>query len=287
MEEIEYKIWFSRLNLSNKVKQVLLSEFKSCKNLYNLKCFDVLKNKYGEKIVDVIQNPIYRRNLERDFNYMTRNCIKILNKYDNDFPKKLLQISDCPTQIFVKGNLELLYENNIGIIGSRKASEYGKFISRSISKDFACLGINVVSGLATGIDKFAHLGALDSLNGRTIAVLGNGISKDALYPYENLILFDRIFEEGGCIVSEYPCFFKACSYTFPARNRIISGLSDKLLVVEAGPKSGSLITVEFALEQGKDVYAVPGNINNYNSIGTNKLIQEGAIPFLNVNDCFI
>lgn len=287
MEEIEYKIWFSKLNLSNKVKQMLLSEFKTCENLYNYKKYDVLKNKYGEKVIEVIKNPIYKRNLDKEFNYMIKNYIKILNIYDKEFPKRLLQISDCPTQIFVKGNAELLYENNIGIIGSRKASEYGKIISRNISKDFTSLGINVVSGLAIGIDKFAHLGALDSSNGRTIAVLGNGLSKDVLYPYENLKLFERIFQEGGCIVSEYPCFFKACSYTFPARNRIISGLSDKLLVVEAGPKSGSLITVEFALEQGKDVYAVPGNINNYNSVGTNKLIQDGAIPFLNVNDCFI
>lgn len=287
MEETEYKIWFARLNLSNKVKLHLLSEFKTCKNLYNLKNFDILKNKYDDKIISIIKNPIYRKNLEQEFNYMVKNYIKILNKYDKDFPKNLLHISDCPTQIFVKGNLELLYENNIGIIGSRKASEYGKMISRNISRDFARLGINVISGLAIGIDKFAHLGALDSSSGRTIAVLGNGLSKDVLYPYENLILFERIFEEGGCIVSEYPCFFKACSYTFPARNRIISGLSDKLLVVEAGPKSGSLITVEFALEQGKDVYAVPGNINNYNSIGTNKLIQDGAIPFLNISDCFV
>ncbi len=217
---------------------------------------------------------------------MERENIIILSNIDKDFPKKLLNIKDCPVQIYCKGNLEKLYDDNIAIIGSRKASNYGKCISRKIAKDFASLDINVVSGLAIGIDKFAHLGALDVSGGKTIAVLGNGLNEDVFYPRENLKVYERIVSEGGILVSEYPYYERPYSYHFPERNRIISGLSDKIIVVEASLKSGTLITVDFALEQGKDVYAVPGNIDNFNSTGTNKLIQEGAIPFLSINDVF-
>ena len=128
---------------------------------------------------------------------------------------------------------------------------------------------------------------MDCSGGKTIAVLGNGICEKNLYPAENLRLYERILKEGGAIVSEYSPFETPKAYYFPARNRIISGLSNKIIVVEAKEKSGSLITVEFALEQGKDVFAVPGDINKMNSKGTNKLIQDGAIPFLSIKDCFI
>lgn len=129
-------------------------------------------------------------------------------------------------------------------------------------------------------------GVLDNKNGNTIGVLGNGIFKEVLYPRENLKIYERILEDSGLIVSEYSYFSKPVPYHFPERNRILSGLSNKIIVVEAGKKSGTLITVECALEQGKDVYAVPGNIDKYNSLGTNKLIQEGAIPLLNYKDVF-
>lgn len=117
-------------------------------------------------------------------------------------------------------------------------------------------------------------------------MLGNGISKAVLYPKENLKIYERILEDGGLIVTEYSYFSKPVQYHFPERNRILSGISDKIIVVEAGKKSGTLITVEYALEQGKDVYAVPGNIDKYNSLGTNKLIQEGANPLLTYKDIF-
>lgn len=129
-------------------------------------------------------------------------------------------------------------------------------------------------------------GALESRKGNTIAVLGNGIYKEALYPKENLRIYEKILEDGGLLVSEYSYYSKPVQYHFPERNRILSGLSNKIIVVEAGRKSGTLITVEYALEQGKDVYAVPGNIDKYNSLGTNKLLQEGAIPLLTYKDIF-
>ena len=129
---------------------------------------------------------------------------------------------------------------------------------RDISKKIADRGCNIISGLARGIDKYAHLGALESKNGKTIAVVGTGVDDESVYPLENKRIYERILEKGGTIISEYPIKTKPISYNFPARNRIISGLSDKILVVEANEESGSLITVDFALEQGKEVFAVPG-----------------------------
>lgn len=243
----------------------------------------IIKKFHGRTISNILDDS-NRMFLEKEKKILERENIKIITIKDNEYPKRLLNMQNPPFQLYVKGDIKKLYDDNIAIIGSRNASEYGKKVSRKIAKDFSSLGINVVSGLAIGIDKFAHLGALDLRGGRTIAVLGNGLCKDLFYPKENLKVYERILEEGGGIVSEYSFFEGPKAYHFPERNRIISGLADKLLVVEASVKSGTLITVDFAIEQGKDVYAVPGNIDKYNSRGTNKLIQEGAIPFLSIED---
>lgn len=144
-----------------------------------------------------------------------------------------------------------------GIVGCRMASNSGKTIARMIAKLLANRNINIVSGLAIGIDKYAHLGALESEIGKTIAVLGCGVADEDVYPYQNKRVFERILETGGAIVSEYGIGAKPEKQHFPARNRIISGLSDKVIVVEAKKRSGSLITANWALEQGKDVFAVP------------------------------
>ena len=286
MEHLEYKIWFSKLDISNKNKLKLLEKYKTCENIWKLNKNELIEN-FEEKTITKILENTPKINLEKEANYILKTNIKITMKYDKEFPQKLLKIPDCPSQIYIRGNINKLYEDNIGIVGSRKASEYGKMVARQIGKDFAKYGINVVSGLAIGIDKFSHLGALDCKGGNTIAVLGNGVCEKNLYPLENLRLYERILDEGGVIVSEYPPFENSKPYYFPARNRIISGLSNKIIVVEAKEKSGSLITVEFALEQGKDVFAVPGDITKLNSKGTNKLIQDGALPFLSIKDCFI
>ena len=144
-----------------------------------------------------------------------------------------------------------------GIVGCRMASHNGESIARILGKELANRNIHIVSGLALGIDKYAHLGALDSTIGKTIAVLGSGIADEDIYPFENYRVFERILESGGAVVSEYGLGSKPEKQHFPARNRIISGLSDKVIVVEAKKRSGSLITANWALEQGKDVFAVP------------------------------
>lgn len=192
------------------------------------------------------------------------------------YPERLKNIEYPPKQIYCLGNLELLnYERNIAIIGSRNYSNYGEKVAKTFSYNLAKEGICIISGLAKGIDAFSHMGALN-VNGKTIAVLGSGL--DNIYPKENEQLFKDIINNNGLVISEYPLGTKPEKHNFPARNRIISGLSDAVLVVEAKRNSGTNITVDFALEQGKDIFVIPGNIYSRTSDGTNFLIKEGAIP---------
>ena len=170
---------------------------------------------------------------------------------------------------------------SIAIIGSRDYSDYGKRVAKDFAYNLAENDICIISGLARGIDSFAHEACL-SAEGKTIAVLGSGL--DIIYPKENIGLFNKIILNGGLVISEYPLGTKPQKQHFPARNRIISGLSDGVLVIEAKEKSGTNITVDFALEQGKDVFVVPGNIYSKTSNGTNFLIKEGAIPVTNFLD---
>lgn len=150
-----------------------------------------------------------------------------------------------------------MFEDSVAIVGARNCTDYGKKVAYNTALTLSNSNINVVSGLATGIDSFAHLGALKGKYGKTIAVLGNGLDFSDIYPKENLKLYEKILENNGTAISEYIAGTKATKYNFPQRNRIVSGISDKILVVEATEKSGTSITVSCALEQGKDVFAVP------------------------------
>ena len=207
--------------------------------------------------------------------------IETIKISDKRYPEKLKQIDAPPKQIYAIGNTEILNDFSISIVGSRLCSEYGKKMAQSIAYNLAKYDINVISGLALGIDTNAHMGCL--LNkGKTIAVLANGL--DTIYPSENKELAYNIIKNGGVIISEYPVGVPPKKENFPTRNRIISGLSNGVVVIEAKEKSGALITVDFALEQGKDVFAVPGNINSIYSIGSNNLIKDGAKITTCVND---
>ena len=209
--------------------------------------------------------------------------IKEIYINSGDYPERLRNIYDPPKKLYVLGNFKILKEKAIAIVGSRKATEYGKKVAFQISQELTKENINIVSGLAIGIDTYAHLGAISIQNqASTIAVLGSGI--DEIYPKENTELARKIIQTGGCIVSEYPLGTKPNKINFPQRNRIISGLSEGVVVVEASEKSGSLITAEFGIEQGKEIFAVPGNIDNPLNRGTNKLIQDGAKMVLSSKD---
>ena len=194
----------------------------------------------------------------------------------------LKEIYDPPKILYTVGNKKLLEDENcIAIVGCRKHTAYGEKAANYFSYNLAKQGFTIISGLARGIDSLAHKGALDA-NGKTIAVIGSGL--DLIYPKENVKLAKEIVRREGLIVSEYPLGTRPNKMNFPARNRIISGLSKVLLVIEATERSGSLITVDFALEQGRDVYAIPGNISENNSTGTNQLIKDGAKLIMNYKD---
>lgn len=201
--------------------------------------------------------------------------IEEINIENEFYPQQLKNIYNPPNKIYVLGNKEILKQSGIGIVGARRATEYGKKVAFKFSKELSANGINIISGLALGIDTYAHLGTLQlECKGKTIAVLGSGL--DVIYPKQNIGLVKEILKRGGCIISEYPLGTKTEKSHFPQRNRIISGLAKGVLVVEASEKSGSLITADLALEQGKDVFAVPGDIEKSTSIGTNHLIKQGA-----------
>ena len=277
MEELEnkrYWIWLSLIkNLGSKRKLRLLELYKTPEEIYKLTKEELMNiNGIGEAIANDIM--IYKNEeiLNYHIKYMKESNINIININEREYPQALKKIYDPPISLYVKGNIEKLNNKNIGIVGCRECTTYGKKSAEYFAYNLSKQNINIVSGLAKGIDSYAHLGSLNT--GNTIAVLGNGL--DIIYPKENLELANEIIKRGGTIISEYPCGTKPDKMKFPARNRIISGISSGIIVIEAKEKSGTLITVDFALEQGRDVFVVPGNINSINSVGTNDLIKQGA-----------
>ncbi len=210
--------------------------------------------------------------LENELARLEENQISYLLYHEPAYPELLRHIFDPPPGLFVRGRL--LSEDNpaVSIVGSRRPTPYGLSVSEKLARELAQAGITVVSGMARGIDTAAHRGALQG-GGRTIAVLGCGI--DVIYPRENQRLYAQIISTGA-VVSEFPCGSPPEAWHFPVRNRLISGLARALVVVEAGEKSGALITADLALEQGREVMAVPGNITSNLSRGPNILIKQGA-----------
>lgn len=207
--------------------------------------------------------------------------IRVVSLLEEDYPERLRQIFDPPFLLYYRGRLPGREERTAAIVGSRKATDYGRYVSYTMGRFLGENGANVISGMALGADTFAHKGALDG-KGRTTAVLGSGV--DLYTPPSNRPLAEDILERGGCLLSEFPPGTPALPKNYPRRNRIISGLAECVIVVEAAVKSGTSITAALALEQGKDVYAVPGNITNPYSQGTNRLIKDGAIPLLSPED---
>ncbi|KKT16161.1 MAG: protecting protein DprA protein [Parcubacteria group bacterium GW2011_GWB1_43_6] len=214
---------------------------------------------------------------------MSSEKIKIIKKSSKEYPKILREIVNAPKQLYVRGELPKNHEMNFAIVGTRAASEYGKTLAFKIAKELAELGFNIVSGLALGIDTQAHLGALAG-GGKTIAVLGSGTLDASIFPKENLALVKKIVDSGGAVISEYEPQAKSEIWYFPERNRIVSGLSRGALVVEAPEKSGALITARLALEQNREVFAIPGSVFSKNSIGANNLIKSGAKMVTSVDD---
>lgn len=296
LENKKYWIWLSLIeSLGSKKKKILLKKYKTPEIIYNLTEKELLNIKgIGENTVRNILNKTIRSKIEAHMEFMIRNNIDIISIHDQEYPQILKEIYDPPISLYSKGSQSYFNNKSIGIVGCREASEYGKSSAKYFAYHLAQKEINIISGLAKGVDSYAHIGAIcaqkqehnSQMNnvGKTIAILGNGL--DMIYPKENQYLAEKIIQNGGTILSEYPLGTKPDKMNFPARNRIISGMSQGILVVEAKEKSGTLITVDFALEQGREVFVVPGNINSINSAGTNKLIQQGAKLVTNYSEIF-
>jgi DNA processing protein len=211
---------------------------------------------------------------------MLEQGIRILISEDDTYPKRLREIEQPPPVLYVRGEWLPDDEFAVAIVGTRRMTAYGRQITEQVASILAASGVTVISGLARGVDAAAHRAALEA-GGRTAAVLGSGV--DRIYPPENRPLADRIIDHGA-ILSDYPLGTAPEGSNFPPRNRIIAGLSMATVVVEAGDTSGALITAEFAAEQGRDVFAVPGSILAPQSRGANRLIQNGALPLLTPDD---
>ncbi len=273
-EEIFY--WLA-LNLIPGVGSILLKRlldrFKTPEAVFRAPMRELLKIEgLGEKVAGEIQKGPLEKVVGRELSLLKEIGGKIITFKDEDYPKRLKDIYDPPALLYVRGELRREDELAIAIVGSRKTSPYGRWITEKIGQDLAHHGITVISGMARGIDSVAHQGALQG-GGRTMAVLGCGV--DVIYPSENRNLFYQIIEQGA-ILSEFPIGSPPEGGHFPRRNRIISGLSMGVVIVQAGSESGSLITASYALEQGREVFAVPGNVGAEGSRGTNQLIKEGA-----------
>ncbi len=221
-----------------------------------------------------------RLDLSAELARVQRAGIDVFTWEDGRYPERLKAINDPPPVLYVRGELRPEDDWAVAMVGTRRASAYGREAARVLAADLARAGVTIVSGLATGIDTQVHRAAIEA-GGRTIAVLGSGV--DIIYPWENSKLAGEIVQHGA-LISEYPLGTKPEASNFPPRNRIISGLSRGVVVVEAGEQSGALITADFAADQGRDVFAVPGSIFARGSQGTNKLIRDGATPVLSAND---
>jgi DNA processing protein len=206
--------------------------------------------------------------------------LTVIRRREARYPPLLAQLHDPPHQLHLRGDPEVLSLPSVAVVGARSCSSYGAQVARDLARELASAGVAVVSGLARGIDGEAHRGALES-GGTTVAVLGCGIDRD--YPRSHAELASRI-RKSGAVVSEYPPGVEPAPWRFPARNRIIAGLCLATVVVEARERSGALITADFALELGRDVFAVPGEITAALSAGTNGLLRQGAAPLLSAQD---
>jgi DNA processing protein len=278
----KYWIWLSGIEGIGSVRFMKLIEyFGSAKSVFLSSREELINSRIlGEKLVNRVVMSRNEDNINNYLKLVKENDVKVYTIFENEYPENLKQIHDPPPVLYVKG--ELREEDNcaIAMVGSRKASEYGIRVAERIAERLVGLGITIISGLAMGIDSASHRGAVKG-GGRTIAVMGCGLKH--IYPKSNTGLGIEI-AKNGALISDYPIEEEARPEYFPARNRIISGMSLGVIVVEAGEKSGSLITVDFALEQGREVFAVPGNITSPNSRGANMLIKSGAKLISRIED---
>ncbi|MDD4437311.1 MAG: DNA-processing protein DprA [Tissierellia bacterium] len=275
-------LWLSANGVSNNKISKLLEYFGSPENLWEN--FVSEKHNLSFLKTDAIEELSENKNNfveERLMKKLKIEKAEIVTIFDEEYPAKLKQIQGAPYLLYYKGNLDFINNISIAVIGSRKATSYGKWAAEKLTKELSEVGVNIVSGLAVGIDTIAHKTAL-KYNSKTFGIIGCGIN--VVYPKNNLELFKQISGNNGAVITEYPFDIQPVAFNFHDRNRIISGLSEGVLVIEAQEKSGTLITAGHAANQGREIFAVPGNIDSLYSKGTNALIRDGAKITVSIDD---
>ncbi len=278
------KFWlgFNHINGVGPAKvQALLGYYGDLQTAWQANAAELRMIGFDQRTIDQFLEERDTLNLDRYLEKIEASNVQVLTWEDEEYPAQLREIVNSPPVLFVRGELLPADRWAVAVVGTRRRTPYGRLVTRELVTGLAKAGVTVVSGLARGIDGEAHLTALER-GGRTIAVLGSGV--DQIYPPEHRDLAARIINGGGVVISDYPLGTQPDAKNFPPRNRIISGLSMGVLVVEAGAKSGALITARFAIEQDREVFAVPGNINSHASQGPNRLIQQGAKLVTRVED---
>lgn len=285
LDELAYWVAFSRIIGIGPVRFTLLLTFfhDDVAAAWKASSKELAAAGLDQKVIDSFIKQRAASNPHKELERLERLRVSVITIKDKDYPPLLKEISHAPPVLYVAGTLKKEEDRfALGVVGTRKASAYGRQVTEQFARELAQGDVTVVSGLAHGIDTIAHTATLDA-GGRTIAVLACGL--DIIYPFDNLNLAKRIVESGqGALITEFPLGVKPDSKNFPARNRIISGLSQGVLVTEAPKQSGALITANFALEHGREVFAVPHNIYSAGGVGVNKLIQDGAHLVTSVND---
>ncbi|MBI2459909.1 MAG: DNA-protecting protein DprA [Parcubacteria group bacterium] len=276
MNDLKYWLALSQFYKFGPAKfKKLINYFSNVENAYKAALKDYLRAGLEEKLAE--EFIIFKHQIQPDklLENLNKEKLKVLTQEDRAYPKLLKQIYDPPFILYYRGQLEAFNGFLLAVVGARKYSAYGRQVAEKLVRELAFNNLTIVSGLALGIDALAHSAALEA-NGQTIAVLGSGLDQKNIYPSQNRYLADKIEAHGGLILSEYPIGALPLKHHFPQRNRIISGLSSATLVIEAGEKSGALITAFHALEQNREVFAVPGSIYSGSSEGANRLIALGA-----------
>ncbi len=282
MEKLFFHTWLSMTGLNHSIKKEILNDTLKEENFNKMTLNDCKRIiKYFELKYSCKKKNDFKT-IEENYKKSLKINISSIDLYDMNYPKLLKEIYDPPSVLFYQGRIEAINDKeNLSIIGSRKCSHYGEEVIKGIVKYLREYNVNTISGGALGIDSLCHYYSLKNKLD-TFAVLGSGL--DVLYPYANKRMFENIIQNGGALISEFVLGTKPMRYNFPKRNRVISGISQLLLIVEAGYKSGSLITMGQALEQGRDVMAVPGNVFSESSKGCNKIISEGAYVYNDITD---
>jgi DNA processing protein len=272
--EDNLKYWVAlNIVLGEQLKAIkkILNRFSNIRDLFDISVADLQALSLDEETAAALISPRTLHQAEDDIEKLTGKKYTILTLEDRKYPSYLRESFDPPCVLYCAGKVDVLEEFSVSIVGARKPTPYGRAVAEKLAYDLATRGVVIVSGLARGIDSIAHWGALQG--GKTVAVMGSGL--DVTYPRENRKLFEKIIENGA-VITEFPLKSPPLGYHFPMRNRIISGLSLAVVVVEATKRSGSLITARLALEQNREVMAVPGNTTSELSRGTNWLVKTGA-----------